>query len=68
MSADRDGLVILIADFHRENIVTIRLDPELDGSGGEEIGWPTYMDFAESLKDPVLGAVVGEHGLPLVDV
>ena len=51
MGSDRDGLVILIADFHRANVTTIRVDPALDGSGGQEIALGDLMDLADSLKD-----------------
>ena len=37
MAADRDGLVILIADLHRLNITTLTRDPEKNGSGGEKL-------------------------------
>src|SRR5689334_3039900 len=33
MAADRDGLIVMIADFHRANVKTIIFEPELDGSG-----------------------------------
>ncbi len=49
MAADRDGLVILIADLHRLLISVLTLDPE-DASGGEQIELPALMDFAESLR------------------
>jgi hypothetical protein len=51
MAADRDGLVILIADFHRVNIQTLRVNPEKDGTGGEEVELAELMTLAESLKD-----------------
>jgi hypothetical protein len=34
MASDRDGLVILIADFHRANVQKLRLNPAEDGTGG----------------------------------
>jgi hypothetical protein len=51
MASDRDGLVILIADFHRANIQTLRVNPENDGTGGEEVALADLMNLAESLKD-----------------
>ena len=50
MADDRDGLVVLIADLHRLNIATLVLDPEKDGSGGEQLPLSDLMDFADSLK------------------
>jgi hypothetical protein len=43
MAADRDGLIVMIADFHRANVKTIIVDPELDGSGGEELPLTEFM-------------------------
>src|SRR5688572_29366014 len=46
MAADRDGLIVLIADFHRANIQTIIVDPELDGSGGREVPLTQFVALA----------------------
>ena len=46
MVADRDGLIVLIADFHRANVQTIIIDPELDGSGGKEFALTEFMALA----------------------
>jgi hypothetical protein len=48
MAADRDDLIVLIADFHRSNIHTIIVDPELDGSGGQELQLTEFMARATS--------------------
>jgi hypothetical protein len=50
MAADRDGLVIMIADLHRANIDTICLDPKVDGTGGEQVPLTDLMALADSLK------------------
>jgi len=50
MAADRDGLVILIADLHRLEITTLRLNPELDGTGGTELPLSDLMELADSLR------------------
>ena len=50
MAADRDGLVILIADLHRLNITTLALDPEKNGSGGETLALGDLVAYADSLK------------------
>ena len=49
MAADRDGLVILIADLHRLNIAALSLDPERDGTGGEQFALADLVAFADSL-------------------
>jgi len=49
MAADRDGLVILIADLHRLQIETLTFDPEKDGSGGEPLALADLVAFADSL-------------------
>jgi hypothetical protein len=49
MAADREGLIILIADLHRLEIETIRLNPELDGTGGEQITLADLVAFAGQL-------------------
>ena len=46
MAADRDGVIVLIADFHRANIQTIIIDPGLDGSGGKEFALTEFMALA----------------------
>lgn len=50
MAADRDGLVILIADLHRLEIETLTLDPEKDGTGGEQLALADLVAFADSLS------------------
>ena len=50
MAADRDGLIILIADLHRANVETICLDPELDGTGGQQVPLTDLMALADSLR------------------
>ncbi len=50
MADDRDGLVVLIADLHRFNIATLSLDPEKDGTGGENIQLSDVVAFADSLQ------------------
>jgi hypothetical protein len=50
MAADRDGLVILIADLHRLNITTLTRDPEKDGSGGETFALADLVAYADSLS------------------
>jgi hypothetical protein len=50
MAADRDGLVILIADIHRIGITTLALDPEMDGTGGEQFALADLVAFADSLR------------------
>ena len=51
MAADRDGLVIVIADLHRLNITTLNLDPEKE-SGGEQISLADLVALADSLVSP----------------
>jgi hypothetical protein len=46
MAADRDGLIILIADLHRLNIATLTLDPT--DRGGEQIELADLVAFADS--------------------
>ena len=50
MASDRDGLVIMIADLHRDEVSKLCLDPEKNGAGGEEIPLSALMEFAESLR------------------
>jgi hypothetical protein len=50
MASDRDGLIILIADFHRMDVGTLRMNPETDGNGGEEFTLADLMALAESLR------------------
>jgi hypothetical protein len=52
MAADRDGLVILIADLHRLQITSLVLDPEKDGTGGEPVPLSALVAFADSLSGP----------------
>ncbi len=48
MAADRDGLVILIADLHRLEITSLIFDPEKDGAG-EKMELADLVAFADSL-------------------
>ena len=48
MAADRDGLVIVIADLHRLNVTALSLDPESE-SGGEQVPLSDLVAFADSL-------------------
>src|SRR6476620_7106262 len=50
MAADRDGLVILIADLHRLNIAALTFEPEKDSKGGEPVALADLVAFADSLK------------------
>jgi hypothetical protein len=50
MAADRDGLVVLIADLHRLEIANLALDPEIAGKDGEQLALADLMSFAESLR------------------
>jgi hypothetical protein len=50
MAADRDGLVILIADLHRLEISMLRLDPEPNGKGGESIALADLVALADSMR------------------
>jgi hypothetical protein len=47
MAADRDGLIVMIADFHRAQIETLVVDPNLDGSGGQEVPLTELMSLAK---------------------
>src|SRR4029078_4882110 len=51
MADDRDGLVVLIADLHRLNIAMLTLNPEKDGSGGEQVALAALVAYANSLSD-----------------
>ena len=50
MADDRDGLVVLIADLHRLEVTTLSLDPEKDGTGGEQVPLSDLVAFADSLR------------------
>jgi len=50
MAADRDGLIILIADLHRLNISTLTCDPEKNSSGGETLTLGDLVAYADSLS------------------
>jgi hypothetical protein len=47
MAADRDGLVVLIADLHRLQIANLVLDPDDDA---EQLALADLMSFADSLR------------------
>jgi hypothetical protein len=49
MAADRDGLVILIADLHRLEITALRVNPEQDATGGEPVALADLVAFAHTL-------------------
>src|SRR4051795_13045074 len=49
MAADRDGLVILIADLYRLQITSLTLDPEKAGTGGEPLLLSELVAYADSL-------------------
>jgi hypothetical protein len=51
MAADRDGLIVMISDFHRANVNTIIIEPELDGSGGQVLSLTEFMAHAGSPKN-----------------
>jgi hypothetical protein len=48
MAADREGLIILIADLHRLEIESLSLDPKKDGTGGEPVSLVDLAKFASS--------------------
>ena len=50
MAADRDGLVIVIADLHRLQIGSLTFNCENDGSGGEPLALADLVAFADSLS------------------
>jgi hypothetical protein len=50
MADDRDGLVVLIADLHRLEVGTLSLDPEKNGTGGEQVPLSDLVAFADSLR------------------
>jgi hypothetical protein len=50
MADDRDGLLILIADLHRLEIESLALDPNVSGTGGEQIALIDLVAFADSLR------------------
>jgi hypothetical protein len=50
MAADRDGLMILIADLHRLDITALTLNPEQDATGGEPVALADLMAFARTLN------------------
>ena len=49
MAADRDGLVIVIADLHRLQIASLTFNCETDSSGGEPLALADLVAFADSL-------------------
>ena len=50
LAADRDGLIIVIADLHRAGTTTIVLDSETDGTGGEQVSLTDLMAFAAAAR------------------
>jgi|SRR3954452_4389538 hypothetical protein len=50
MAADREGLIILIADLHRMEIESLILDPKKDGTGGEPVSLVDLAAFATSAE------------------
>jgi hypothetical protein len=49
MAADRDGLVILIADLHRLQVTSLTLDPGKGGTGGAPVALADLVAYADSL-------------------
>jgi hypothetical protein len=47
---DREGLVVLIADLHRLGVVNLTMNPENDGTGGEQFTLADLAALADSLK------------------
>jgi len=45
---DREGLVIVVADLHRLGIAWLLLDPQNDGTGGEQIPLSDLVALADS--------------------
>ena len=48
--ADREGLILIIAIAHNHGMDAICMDPELDGSGGEQVSLTELMSLAKSMK------------------
>jgi hypothetical protein len=48
--ADREGLILIIAIAHNHGMESICLDPELDGSGGEQVSLNELMRLVKSMK------------------
>lgn len=50
LASDREGLIVVIAVAHDNSRESICLDPEADGSGGEQIALNDLMRLANSLR------------------
>jgi hypothetical protein len=48
--ADREGLILIIAIAHNHGMDAICLDPELDGTGGEQVSLNDLMNLARSME------------------
>jgi len=51
MAADRDGLIILIADLDRMGIEYLSLDPKKDGTDGKPISLTDLATYASSFGE-----------------
>ena len=47
--ADHKELLAMIADLHDRGLASVRLNPELDGTGGEDLPLRALLTFADSL-------------------
>lgn len=50
LASDRESLVLVIAIAHNRHIESICIDPENDGSGGQQISLNDLMVLAQSLR------------------
>jgi hypothetical protein len=50
--SDRDSLVIALAEMHLTEDVSLCLDPDIDGSGGEKVELSELIKLCHSLKQP----------------
>ncbi len=48
--ADREGLILIIAIAHNHGMDAICMDPELDGTGGEQVSLNELMSLAKSME------------------
>ena len=47
---DREGLILIIAMAHNSRTESVCVDPESDGSGGQQVSLNDLMAFANSLR------------------
>jgi hypothetical protein len=47
---DREGLVGIVATSHNDGTESIRIDPQVDGAGGERVSLRELMKFSTSLR------------------